>query len=155
MAAVNMLIIDALNSLLEAEWDSLFRFVGQSAPYLTRATVVLRQQLDRMAAANEQNAQALFQMVESLGGEPAGRSLEPREQYLAYLSLPFLLTKLIDAQLLLIRRYENARRALGKSAPPQVLTLLEAHLAAHREELAVLKSHEQGAKVEQRPEKGG
>jgi len=47
------------------------------------------------------------------------------EQYLAYLSLKFLLPKLVVEKNLLLTRFENAQAAIGKEYP-QVIEALEA-----------------------------
>ena len=41
MSAAPAVIVDVLNSLLEAEQDSIIRFLGPGSPYLTTATVRL------------------------------------------------------------------------------------------------------------------
>src|SRR5947209_5437518 len=86
-------VIDVLNSLLEAEVNSIFRFMDESYPYLSRATVEVRRPLTEMVQTNQRQAGELSELIESLGGYPAPRSVAPEEQYLAFLSLKFLLPK--------------------------------------------------------------
>ena len=138
MSSAPVAIIDALNSLLEAELNSVFRFMGEGSPYLSRATADVRRPLQEMVDANARHCRELAEMIGALGGEPLPRSLQPEEQYLAFLSLKFLLPKLVDAKGLIIRRYENALKAIGKG-PPEVLELLNRHLSDHRAELAILE----------------
>ncbi len=130
--------IDALNSLLEAEQNSVFRFMDEGSPYLHRATAEVRRPLHEMVASSHRHAGELHALIESLGGIPAPRLLQPEEQYLAFLSLKFLLPKLVDAKKLTIRRYENVLHALPH-APTEVKSVLNAHLAEHREQLKVLE----------------
>jgi hypothetical protein len=74
----------------------------------------------------------LGQLVESLGGVPSSRHVQPEEQYLAYLSIKFLLPKLLQDKQLMIERYTNAQKTIV-GAPPEVGELLERHLLVHRE----------------------
>ena len=131
-------VIDALNGLLEAELNSVFRFMGEGSPYLSRATADVRRPLQEMVDTNARHVMELGTLIDALGGQPVPRSLRPEEQYLAFLSLKFLLPKLVDAKKLTIRRYENAQRAIPQ-APPEVRGLLAAHLAEHRAQLEQLE----------------
>ena len=139
MPSASAAVIDALNSLLEAEQNSVFRFMGEGSPYLSRATADVRRPLQQMVEANARHVEALGRMVQALGGLPAPRSLRMEEQYLAFLSLKFLLPKLVDEKALVIQRYENALRALAAGAPPEVVGLLRAIQSEHRAHLETLK----------------
>jgi hypothetical protein len=130
--------IDALNGLLEAELNSIFRFMGEGSPYLSRATAEIRKPLVAMVAAGNRRSMELAEMIDQLGGLPLPGSVQPEEQYLAFLTLKFLLPKLADAKHLMIQHYENALRAL-KNSPPDVIALLSAHLSEHRADLLVLQ----------------
>lgn len=138
MPSTPVAVVDALNSLLESQQRSIIRFMGEGSPYLTRATADVRQPLHQMLQNNLRRCEDLYRMVEKLGGTPRPRNVEPEEQYLAYLSLKFLLPKLVDAKELIIRRYENALRALGK-VQPDAIALLQRHLADHQAELRTLR----------------
>lgn len=140
MAEVNVAVLDALNSLLEGEQASLIRFMGEGSPYLSRATAEVRRPLAEMVQQSQGRAGALYQLIDQLGGTPtAGNTLQPEDQYLAFLSLKFLLPKLATDKQLLIKRYENTLRAIGKQSPPAVADLLQSQLEAHRRELARLQ----------------
>jgi hypothetical protein len=132
-------ILDTLQSLLDAEQASLFRFMRTGSPYLTRATLETRDRVERMAADTHRHAAALGGLIEQLGGATQPRAVQPEDQYLAYLSLKFLLPKLADAKRMTIERYANALRAL-RGASPEVLALLDGNLAEHRADLGVLES---------------
>jgi hypothetical protein len=132
-------IIDVLNSLLESQLNSVFRFMGQGSPYLSRAAADVRKPLADMVSANARHCAELAEMIQALGGQPLPRSLSPEEQYLAYLSLKFLLPKLVGSKELEIRRYENAIKAINPGAPPPVLALLRRQQAEHRAQLEILK----------------
>jgi hypothetical protein len=132
-------VIDTLNSLLEAEMNSIFRFMGEGSPYLSRATVEVRKPLNDMVLAGQRRGMELADIIDRLGGVPAPRSVQPEEQYLAFLTLKFLLPKLSEAKQLAIARYENAVRALKGAAPQDVIDLLDAHIVEHQADLKVLQ----------------
>ena len=138
MTSAPVAVVDALNSLLESQQNSIIRFMGEGSPYLTRATAEVRRPLQEMLNNNLRRCSELYTAIEALGGEPRPRTVQPEEQYLAYLSLKFLLPKLVDAKKLVIRRYENALKAIGKG-PAEAVALLQRHLADHRAELAILE----------------
>jgi bacterioferritin (cytochrome b1) len=138
MSVAPVAVIDALNGLLEAELNSIFRFMGEGSPYLSRATAEIRRPLSEMVNAGNRRSMELAEMIDQLGGLPLPGSVQPEEQYLAFLTLKFLLPKLADAKRLTIERYENTLRALADS-PAQVIALLRAHLAQHRADLHVLE----------------
>ena len=97
-AAAPVAVVDALNALLEAEQNSIFRFMGEGSPYLTRATVEIRRPLQQMMDTSYRHCGQLYALIEHLGGDPRPRGLQQEEQYLAFLSLKFLLPKLVDAK---------------------------------------------------------
>ena len=131
-------VIDALNGLLESELNSVFRFMGEGSPYLSRATVEVKRPLEEMVRTNQRHAGELSDLIESLGGYPVPRSIRPDEQYLAFLSLKFLLPKLVDEKMLILQRYDNALRRIP-DAPPEVLALLHRHQEECRAQLETLK----------------
>lgn len=130
-------VIDALNGLLEAELNSVFRFMDEGSPYLSRATVEVKRPLAQMVETNQRHAGDLAELIESLGGYPLPRSIRPEEQYLAFLSLKFLLPKLANQKQLTIEGYENALGAIG-AAHREVTDLLRAHISTHRHDLELL-----------------
>jgi hypothetical protein len=116
----------------------VFRFMGEGSPYLSRASADVRRPLQQMVEANQRHVMALASMIQALGGEPAPRPVRMEEQYLAFLSLKFLLPKLVDEKSLIIQRYENALRQVP-DAPPEVIQLDRSLQAEHRADLEVLK----------------
>jgi len=132
-------VVDTLTGLLEAELNSMFRFMGEGSPYLNRATADVRRPLVEMVLAEQRRARELAALIESLGVPAAPQPvIRSDEQYLAYLSLKFLLPKLVDEKKLTIQRYENALGVIPDSTP-EVRELLNAHLAELRAELAQLE----------------
>jgi hypothetical protein len=134
-------IIDLLASLLEAEMNSIYRFMGEGSPHLSRATVEVRRPLAEMVVAEQRRARDLADLLDSLGSVPTPAvSIRRDEQYLAFLSLKFLLPKLVEEKRLQLERYENAVRGIKPlpQVPPEVPALLDRHIAELRAELAVL-----------------
>ena len=138
MSTPPVAVVDALNSLLEAEQGSVFRFMGEGSPYLSRATADVRRPLQEMVDATRRHVSALGSMIERLGGFPVPRPVRSEEQYLAFLSLKFLLPKLVDEKQLIVRRYDNALRAIP-DAPPGVTQTLRAIQSEHKAHAEVLK----------------
>src|SRR5437867_3818747 len=108
-------VLDVLYGLLEAEEGSVFRFMREGTPYLTRATVETRRQVEQMAQTSVRNGAELARLIEALGGSVRLSRVHPENQYLAFLSLKFLLPKLAEAKRRMIERYENGLRALKGS----------------------------------------
>jgi hypothetical protein len=136
-------VVDLLNSLLEAELNSIFRFMGEGSPYLGRATVEVRRPLQEMVLAERRRAGELADLIESLGTVPTPAvAIRRDEQFLAYLSLKFLLPKLVEEKGLGLRRYENAVGGIKPfpNVPPEVPAVLNAHLAQLRAELSALEA---------------
>ena len=137
-------LIDVLNSLLEAEQTSIFRFMGEGSPYLSRASADVRKPLVEMVNTIQDRAGRLADKIESLGGVPTNipRGIDREEQYLAFLTLKFLLPKLVEAKQGLIERYENALKALrpNDSSAADAKSLLTALLAEHHAQMDTLKT---------------
>ncbi|HVT88427.1 MAG TPA: hypothetical protein VHD56_06210 [Tepidisphaeraceae bacterium] len=135
--STSAVVIDTLNALLEAEENSIFRFMGEGSPYLSRATAEIRRPLNDMVIAGQQRVLDLADMIDRMGGIPKPGSIQSEEQYLAFLTIKFLMPKLIEAQKVAIERYENALTAL-KNGPAEVVELLKKHLSEHERNLKTL-----------------
>lgn len=134
----NAVIIDVLNGLLEGVLNSVFRFVETGSPYLSRANAEIRRPLHEMVESNQRHARELSILIDSLNGVPLPPSVRPEEQYLAFLSLKFLLPKLVQEKRLMIERYENALRAIPK-ASQEIKAVLQRHIQDHREHIEILE----------------
>ena len=66
-------VIDAINGLLEAELNSVFRFINEGSPYVSRATAEVRRPLAELSALSRKHTRELAQLIESLGGSPSPR----------------------------------------------------------------------------------
>jgi septal ring factor EnvC (AmiA/AmiB activator) len=142
MSTAPAALIDNLNSLLDAERTSLFRFMSEGYPYLNRASVEVRLPLQEMVRTIDNRVDRLAALIESLGGvaDSSPRGIDREEQYLAFLSLKFLLPKLLDAKKMLIERYENALKSLptNKEGAAETKILLTSLLGEHRAQLKTL-----------------
>ncbi len=139
MATVPEAIIDTLNGLLEAEVNSIFCFVMSGSPYVGEATAEMRALMEQMDQACHKQRRIMAKLIESVGGVPKVRNRVPvEEQYLSFLSLKFLLPKLVTEKDLLLTRFENARATIGKDYP-QVTQVLDEIEAEQRRYLALLK----------------
>ena len=141
MSSVPVATVEILNDLLDAELNSVFRFMGEGSPYLNGATAAVRKPLAEMVEASTRRAHELYDLIEGLGGSPVPRGLRSEEQYLAFLSLKFLLPKLVHEKNLAIRRLQNAIAGIRSAPerPPEVMQLLESHLAELQRELGALE----------------
>jgi hypothetical protein len=95
-----------------------------------------------MVVAERQRARDLADLLDSLGNVPTPHmSVRRDEQFLAFLSLQFLLPKLLDEKRLEVQRYENALRGIKPfpQVPPEVPAVLNRHLAQLQRELASLE----------------
>lgn len=137
--SVPVAVVDALTSLFEADENSIFRAVTKASPYLSGADAELRELLDEMARSKERHAREIHDLIDELGGEARPRRVAPEEQYLAYLSLRFLMPKLVEEKKLCIQRYETTIKSIGGHAPPNVRQVLDRHLGEMRGELRVLE----------------
>src|SRR5258705_11127456 len=101
------LVLDTLQSLLDAEQASIFRFMREGTPYLTRATFDTRRQIEQMAATSDRHAAALAELITSLGGQLRPETVHPANQYLSFLTLQVLFPKLAQAKRNTIEPYQN------------------------------------------------
>jgi len=131
-------LLDVLSGLLEGEQASLFRFMNEGTPYLTRATVDVKRTVNGVAQTNLLHCAQLMRAIEAYGGVTRPPRATGEEQYLAYLSLKFLLPRLAQDKRESIERYENALKSLA-GAPDDVRRMLESHLATHRRQLQLLQ----------------
>lgn len=140
MITASIAVVDALNSLLEAEADSIFRVMGEGSPYLERLPESLRPAILQLAADANRHARDLRHLIVELGGTPVHTDhIRPDEHYLKFLPPKFLLPKLIGAKKLCISRYENTLASIERQATPAVLNMLTKHLAEYEADLKTLE----------------
>ncbi len=124
MAPVPESVIDTLNGLLEAEANNVFRFVAESSPHIGRAEAGVREPIDELKQLSQRHTRELSDLIVSRGGTPQARHrVRPEDQHLSFLSLKFLLPKLVTEKDLILTRYENAKATIGPGFPDVVATL--------------------------------
>src|SRR5438874_10813661 len=130
-------IIDLLSDLLQSEQAGAFHFMTEADPYINRAEAELRRPLLEMIKSTIRREGELAAVIDELGSTPPPPAVSKENQYLAFLSIDFLLPKLRQAKLTSIRSYEKALRIAGNE-DETVSALLNSHLSEHRHELEQL-----------------
>src|SRR5438874_11659176 len=130
-------IIDLLSDLLQSEQAGAFHFMTEADPYINRAEAELRRPLLEMIKSTIRREGELAAVIDELGSSPPPPAVSKENQYLAFLSVDFLLPKLRDAKLSSIRNYEKAIRIAASDE--MVTAVLEQHLREHRTELEQLE----------------
>jgi len=132
MPGVSVAILDVLQSLYEAERTSMFRLLGEGAPAIGPVPARVHELLRRLYDVNRQHIDELAAVIRRLGDMPRAKppaELTSDESYLKFLSLQFLLPKLVREKELMIERYENALRALPSDTPEDLTSLLRGQMA--------------------------
>ena len=137
MARARFDIIDVISDLLQAEQSGVFHFLAEADPYINRAAADIRRPLQDMIAATTRRETELVTLLDQLGTTPKPIAVAPENQYLAYLSIDFLLPKFREAKLRSIAAYEKALRLVGDENPTAA-ALLSAHLKEHCAEIQTL-----------------
>ncbi len=130
-------IIDLLSDLLQSEQAGAFHFMTEADPYINRAEAELRRPLLEMIKSTIRREGELAAVIDELGSSPPPPAVSKENQYLAFLSVDFLLPKLRDAKLASIRNYEKALKLVGDEE--MVTAVLEQHLREHHDELEQLE----------------
>ena len=131
--AVDYDIVDLISDLLQSEQAGAFHFMTEADPYIKRAEAELRRPLLLMIQNTIRREGELAAILDELGSTPPPPAVSKENQYLAFLSVDFLLPKLKEAKLASIRNYEKAIRIAG--GDEFVTPILEQHLREHRSEL--------------------
>ncbi len=127
-------IVDLISDLLQGEQAGAFHFMTEADPYVNRAVAEIRRPLQDMIQATLRREGELAALLDELGSTPPPPAVSKENQYLAFLSVDFLLPKLREAKLTSIRNYEKALRIAGDE-DEGVTSLLSSHLSEHRHEL--------------------
>jgi hypothetical protein len=126
-------IVDLISDLLQGEQAGAFHFMTEADPYIKRAEAEMRRPLLEMIANTIRREGELAAILDELGSTPPPPAVSKENQYLAFLSVDFLLPKLKESKLASIRNYEKAIRIAGGNQ--FVTSILEQHLREHRSEL--------------------
>jgi bacterioferritin (cytochrome b1) len=127
--------VTILNQLLDDELNNPIRFLEESAPYLDPEYADLVPELRDMTKTRRRRASELAERIDALGGEPASLRPQREEQYLAFLSLKFLLPQLIEWKNRAILLHERALMLFESADDTASISAVEAHLQQHRTEL--------------------
>src|SRR5882724_40338 len=131
--AIDYDIIDLISDLLQGEQAGAFHFMTEADPYINRAVAEIRRPLQDMIEATLRREGELAALLDELGSTPPPPAVSKENQYLAFLSVDFLLPKLREAKLTSIRNYEKALKLVDDDE--MVNSVLEQHLREHRTEL--------------------
>ncbi|HEV8377915.1 MAG TPA: hypothetical protein VGP99_03615 [Tepidisphaeraceae bacterium] len=131
--AVDYDIIDLVSDLLQSEQAGAFHFMTEADPYINRAGADLRRPLLDMIRATIRREGELAAVIDELGSTPPPPAVSKENQYLAFLSVDFLLPKLREAKLASIRNCEKALKMAQEDE--MVEAVLQQHLREHRTEL--------------------
>ena len=131
--AIDYDIVDLVSDLLQGEQAGAFHFMTEADPYINRAGAEIRKPLLEMIRATVRREGELAAVLDELGSTPPPPAVSKENQYLAFLSIDFLLPKLKEAKLASIRNYEKAIRIAG--GDEMVTAVFEQHLRQHRSEL--------------------
>lgn len=137
MALGSFDMIDVISDLLQAEQCGVFHFLAEADPFINRAAADIRRPLQDMIAATTRRENDLVGLLDQLGTTPKPIAVAPENQYLAFLSIDFLLPKLRAAKLKSIAAYEKAIRQVG-DANPSATAILNAHIEEHRRDIETL-----------------
>jgi len=131
MTAVNPVIL--LNPLLDDELNSPARYLEVAMPYVEPELVNLREPLKQMLETRRWRCRELIAEIQKFDGEPAVYRFRKEEQYLAFLSLKYLLPKLIEWKNCAILLHERALMQTDEGS--DLHDLIARHLEQHRWEL--------------------
>jgi hypothetical protein len=137
-ATQNTDLAGILDALLTGERTDAFGFLASSSPYVGHSAAAWRT-VQTILAASRQRQLELAAMLDAMGVMPRPGTFPPETQYLAFLSMEFLLPKLIEAKERSIRQYEMALTQTGDENQ-HVTSVLARHLEEHRAELDLLKA---------------
>jgi bacterioferritin (cytochrome b1) len=130
-------VTEVLNDLLDDELNSVFRVLADNAPYLGRSAGAIRQPLAEIEKSCLRRANELADLIVALNGTPIARGLQSQQQNLGYLSLSFLLPKLIAAKEIAVQRWTTALSAVTNRST-RAKALLENQLYEHEIQLLQL-----------------
>jgi hypothetical protein len=137
MPTAQLDIVSVISDLLAAQQGSGFHFLAEADPYINRAIAEVRQPLQEIIAAGTRQEGELAALIGELGSTPLPPAVTPEHQYLAFLTIEFLLPKLREDKLRSIARYDRALESIG-ATNEMATQILTSHLEEHRQDLATL-----------------
>lgn len=128
-------LADQLCSLLAEEQDSVFVFLARCGSYAGKRGDLARLVCEIAQSSNSRAAE-LWQLLDELEAPPRPCGVHADRQYLAYLSLQFLLPQLLQAERDVLGRCETARAAAAEH--PHARDVLDQHCRQHQQNLDLL-----------------
>jgi hypothetical protein len=136
MAALQNDLAERLNRLMAGEHAGVFRFLAAAGPYLHGPAAHLRPGLERMAAESEANERELAELIEAHNGIARPAPVNMDLQTLGFVSLGYLLPRLVSAKRAAIAEYRAVLETVEEEA---VRAVLRRHLERHEGDLQVLE----------------
>jgi hypothetical protein len=136
MAATQEDVIGMLSGLLAQERRAVFHYLGESGAYIRGPWASLRKALERMVREARENEMELGELIEARGEVVRPVAVNMEMQNLPYLSVDYLMPKLVQAKLKSIAAYEAA---IAAAAEADVVVVLARHVGRHREDLVRLQ----------------
>ncbi len=100
-------LVEKLNQLFNAEYNSLTRCIIEASPYVFESMQELWRLVQKIRAEEEQSAKQLAVIITKLEGVPDTESYNSEIGDINYLSLPVLLPRLLVFKQDLANRYEE------------------------------------------------
>lgn len=126
-------IVQVLSGLLAAEQRGILHHLGELGAFVGAKLAGLSRPLAVMAGQQQRNETELGEMIESLGGLTPPLVVNMEMQTLAFLSVDYLLPKLIEEMKQTIGRYERAIEAAGEGSLEN--QMLARQLAGYRADM--------------------
>lgn len=143
MTAVQAMdVVDVLCGLLAGEQGNLFHFMKEADAYIRPGEVGLRRLIQGMIEADARREEELIGLITERGGCPRLALVVPERQYMAYLSMEYMLPRLIESREASVRRYEKAVKEVGEEEG--VAGVISKQLGELGEELEALRKAGKG-----------
>lgn len=134
--------VRALNRLLQAEYASVLRRLGESTPFISWASADESQALADMIQQESEHIERLISAILDLRGVPAPRRVDTSSAEIHYCELHSLIPRILADKQHLIGCYEQALADLKGSPAASVAGRI---LTRHRQHLEALQSLFSGA----------
>ncbi|MCX7765888.1 MAG: hypothetical protein N2246_04180 [Candidatus Sumerlaeia bacterium] len=108
MISAQTSLLEKLNQLFNAEYNSLTRCIIEASPYVPDSMQKLWSVVQKIRTEEEQSAKQIAVIITKLEGVPDTESYNPDIGDINYLSLPALLPRLLAFKQDLANRYEEA-----------------------------------------------
>lgn len=134
MADSNATVVETLNRLLRAEYESPIPRLAEAAPFVNWPAAADRARIEPMLKDARSHEQALTELILKLRGAPAPPRYETRTGGMHYVDLVHLMPGIIDGLRRLIRAYES----VGITGNAEADALIANNLSTYQHHLANL-----------------